>query len=180
MRCGIVIALACVFAAPPIRAAEPPIPVDRVDLRSYAGLWYEIARLPNRFQKSCDRFVTAEYRLDEDGGFLVINRCLEADGELKEARGRARVVNPPHNSRLEVSFVRLLGKNLFWGDYWILGLGERYEYAVIGHPERKYGWILSRNPTLEPAERETINEVLRAQGYDPDAFVFEGSARSDD
>jgi apolipoprotein D and lipocalin family protein len=160
------------LAAGPTLAADPPRPVRQVNLEEYVGLWYEIARVPNRFQKSCDRNVTAKYTLQPDGRVEVINRCTEEDGKVKEARGTAKVMNAPQNSQLEVSFVRFLGMNLFWGDYWVLGLGEDYGYAVVGHPERKYGWILSRTRSLESATLEAIFELLRDQGYDPAEFVF--------
>lgn len=64
------------------------------------------------------------------------------------ARGRARVVDPSTNAKLEVSFFRP-----FWGDYWIIDLGAAYEYAVVGHPGRDYLWILSRAPTMARSAR---------------------------
>ena len=51
--------------------------------------------------------------------------------------------------------------------YWIIGLGENYEYAVVGHPARKYLWILSREDQMEEDLFQEIAERLRIQGYDP-------------
>jgi apolipoprotein D and lipocalin family protein len=150
--------------------AVPPNPVDRVDLKRYQGLWYEVARIPNRFQDHCVANTTAEYRLREDGGIRVLNRCLTRDGHWDEAQGIARVVDPNSNARLEVSFVSLFGWHLFWGDYWILDLAPDYSYAVIGTPERDYGWILSRTPHLSTSTRVDVNRALREQGYDPRDF----------
>jgi apolipoprotein D and lipocalin family protein len=147
-----------------------PQPVAHVDLDRYVGSWYEIAKIPNKFQKQCVGGTTAEYRLREDGRIDVINRCRTANGVVDEARGIARVVDEKSNARLKVSFVRFLGRNWFWGDYWILGLGPDYEYAIVGHPERTYGWILSRTPTLDEATRSSIDAQLRAQGYDLQQF----------
>ncbi len=147
-----------------------PVPVAHVDLDRYVGTWYEVAKIPNRFQKKCVRSTTATYSLREDGRIDVVNRCLKADGEPNVAEGIARIVDPVSNARLEVSFVSFLGLRPFWGDYWIIGLGDDYEYSIVGTPDRKYGWILSRTPTPGP---ETIQEVRRklvAQGYDPDDF----------
>ena len=62
----------------------------------------------------------------------------------------------------------LLGKS---GDYWIIQLGEQYEYAVVGHPGRKYLWILSRTPKMEPAMYEQICDRLIEQGYDPKRLI---------
>lgn len=152
-------------------AAEAPATVPRVDLDRYLGTWYEIARLPNRFQDHCVGDVTAEYARRDDGRIDVINRCREAGGRFDEAHGVARVVDTASNARLEVSFLSLFGWHLFWGDYWIIGLGDDYEYAVVGHPDRTYGWILARTPRLSPDVRRRIDEVLAGAGYDPARLV---------
>lgn len=159
--------------------AHRPQPVDHVDLERYLGRWYEIARIPNTFQENCVRSTTAEYTRREDGRIDVVNRCLQADGEVDEARGIARVVDEESNARLKVSFVRFLGRNWFWGDYWILGLGDRYEYAIVGHPDRKYGWILSRTPVLSEETLRVVFERLKGQGYDPAAFEFTPQTSTD-
>jgi apolipoprotein D and lipocalin family protein len=149
---------------------QPPTVVPRVDLSRYAGLWYEVARIPNRFQDQCAHSATARYRLLEDGRIRVINRCINRAGEPDEARGVARVVDEDTNAKLEVSFVRFLGWHLFWGDYWIIGLDPDYHYAVIGTPSRRYGWVLSRTPQLPPGARSRIDALLRDQGYNPQRF----------
>jgi apolipoprotein D and lipocalin family protein len=149
-----------------------PTTVESVNLQRYTGLWYEIARLPNRFQKQCVRNVTANYRLLPDGKIEVVNRCLKTDGEADEIKGIAKVVDPINNSRLKVSFFRPLGISLFWGDYWIIGLGVNYEYAVVGTPDRKYGWILARQSNLEQKQLDEIFSLLRRQGYQPEDFVM--------
>jgi apolipoprotein D and lipocalin family protein len=164
--------------AAPLRAQEGltdprpprPVPVDRVELDRYVGVWYEIAKIPNRFQKGCAHGTTAEYQMRDDGKITVINRCYESDGKINEVEGVAKIVDSDSRARLEVSFVRFLGRNWFWGDYWIIGLDPDYRWAVVGHPERKYGWILAREPKISPALHEEIEALLRAQGYDPQRF----------
>lgn len=149
-----------------------PRTVDSVDLKKYVGVWYEIAKIPNRFQKNCACNTTATYLLRDDGKIDVINRCTRADGTINEAKGIARIVDTITNSKLEVSFVRVLGIQLFWGDYWIIGLETNYRYAVVGTPSRKYGWILSRSPILLQEDQNRIFEMLYAQGYEPKSFIF--------
>ena len=146
--------------------------VNSVDLKKYVGLWYEIAKIPNSFQKKCAYNTTATYVLRDDGKIDVINRCTENDGTVTEAKGIAKVVDTVTNSKLEVSFVRILGIQLFWGDYWIIGLDSTYRYAVVGSPSRKYGWILSRTRSLSQGDLDNIFEILKSRGYDPKSFVF--------
>src|ERR1035437_10265835 len=130
-----------------IYAATPVIPplrtVERVDLSRYLGRWYEIARLPNIFQKGCVGSI-ADYALRDDGEINVINSCRTKDANsLRQVKGRAWSVDPAGNARLKVSF--------FWpfrSDYWVIELGKEYEYAVVGTPDRKYLWVLSRTATM--------------------------------
>jgi apolipoprotein D and lipocalin family protein len=148
-----------------------PVTVSHVDLNRYVGTWYEIAKIPNPFQRKCAMNTTATYSLRSDGRIEVVNRCVEADGSENIAKGVAKVVDTVSNAKLEVSFVRILGLQLFWGDYWIIGLDKDYKYAVVGTPSRKYGWILGRAPQLSKVEMDTINDILRTQGYNPNDFV---------
>ena len=148
---------------------EPEV-VNHVDLSKYAGLWYEIAKIPNRFQKHCVSGTTAQYKIRDDGKIEVINSCIESDGEKDIAEGVAKVVDESTNAKLEVSFVSIFGINLFWGDYWIIGLDDNYEYAVIGTPTRKYGWILARSPKLDELKLKEAYAVLTSQGYNVSEF----------
>ncbi|MEJ2545696.1 MAG: lipocalin family protein, partial [Calditrichaceae bacterium] len=125
------------------QSTTEPVTVNYVDLNRYVGVWYEIAKIPNRFQKQCVSNTTATYSMNEDGTIKVINRCLQDDGSEDEAIGEARVVDTTSYAKLEVSFVSIFCVHLFWGDYWIIGLDESYQYAIVGTPSRKYGWILS-------------------------------------
>lgn len=144
--------------------------VKQVDLNKYVGLWYEIAKIPNSFQEQCAYGTTAEYRLLRDGEIQVINKCYKSDGEPDVAEGLAKVIDRKTNSKLEVSFFSILGFRPFWGDYWIIGLDENYQWAVVGSPNRKYGWILSRTPSLPDDTMQKIFALLKSQNYNPDAF----------
>lgn len=145
------------------RRGLPPLrTVPHVDLARYAGTWFEIASVPQRFQEGCVA-TRAEYALAGDGVVRVVNRCRDRsfDGPERVVEGTARVTDPATNARLAVTF--------FWpfrGAYWIVDLDADYRWAVVGHPSRDYLWILSRTPTLDAAVYAGILERLRAQGYD--------------
>jgi apolipoprotein D and lipocalin family protein len=151
-------------AEPLTKRAEPTV-VQKVDLNRYLGRWYEIARIPVWFQKDCACGTTAEYSLIKDGEVSVVNRCCTSDGKMKEAKGRAWVVDKKTPAKLKVSFVSLFGFWLFGGHYWIIDLDPDYRYAVIGHPKRTLGWILSRTPELSQEILDGIAERLEANGY---------------
>jgi len=157
-------------ATPDDKDKLPVTTVDEVDLERYVGLWYEIAKIPNRFQKNCQRGTTAQYTLRDDGRITVLNQCFESDGSLDDAEGLAKIVDTDSNAKLQVSFVSFLGWRPFWGDYWVIGLDEGYRWAAVGSPDRKYGWVLARTPQLDEATLEEIFAILAQQGYEPGLF----------
>jgi apolipoprotein D and lipocalin family protein len=140
--------------------AQPDLPtVEHVILERYAGLWYEIARLPNRFQKQCASNTAAEYTLT-DKGMRVVNSCMRADGQTESIKGRARVVPGSGNAKLRVGFF-----GPFFAPYWILALDRDYEWVLVGTPDRKYLWILARTPQLPQAVYQHIVERAAELGF---------------
>jgi apolipoprotein D and lipocalin family protein len=142
--------------------------VPHVDLSRYAGTWYEVAAIPQFFQRKCIRNTSAEYVLGADGLVQVTNRCdTDSDGTLI-ANGRARIVDATTNAKLEVTFLKLFGDWRFWagGDYWVIGLDDGYRWAIVGHPTRKYAWVLSRTAALPDADWARVDAVLNTNGYD--------------
>ncbi len=136
--------------------------VPEVDLARYAGTWYEIARLPNWFQKSCASDTTATYSLEPNGKIAVLNQCRTADGRVKSAKGKARIASKSGpNTKLKVTFFWP-----FYGDYWIIDLDPGYRWAAVGEPSRKYFWILARDRHIEESLLNGIVARAAAQGYD--------------
>jgi len=149
------------------KGLPPPKVVTFVDLNRYAGKWYEIARYPNRFQEGCVG-TTATYTIRQDGKIEVLNQCRKGTlaGEISSVKGTAWIADNKTNAKLKVSF--------FWpfsGHYWIIDLGENYEYAVVGHPDRKYLWILSRSPKMDEKIYYLIMEKLKLQSYDTNKLI---------
>ena len=142
------------------RSTEDLAAVAEVDPGRYAGVWYEIARLPNRFEEGLDE-VTATYEPLEGGGLRVINRGRKA-GKLREVTGRARAADPekPGSGELEVSFFWP-----FYGAYRILYLAEDYSLAVVTSSTRDYLWILARKPVLPPAALQPLLERAAVMGF---------------
>ncbi|ALJ29640.1 lipocalin family protein [Stenotrophomonas acidaminiphila] len=151
---------------------QPPLPtVPALDLPRYLGTWYEIDRLPMRHEPEDATDVSAHYTLDEDGSIRVRNRCLRG-GELVEAIGQAKPIDAS-NSRLEVSF---LPEGLRWipftkGDYWVILVDGGYTAALVGSPDRKYLWLLSREPRMDEITRQHYIAYARQQGFDVDRMI---------
>ena len=147
--------------------------VPTVDYERYAGTWYEIARLPNRFERRCASDVTATYVPRNDGRVAVINQCVRADGRNDKATGIARRVHGQPASVLQVRFAPALLSFLpfVWGDYQIIDLGDDYDYAVVGAPSRSFLWVLARQPVLAPDLYARLTDRAREQGFDVSKLI---------
>lgn len=138
--------------------------VDKVDINSYLGTWYEIARYEHFFEKGCVD-AKATYSLKENGDINVLNECIK-NGEHSAANGVAYATDES-NSKLKVSFFRP-----FYGNYWILMLGKNYDYALIGDPSREYLWILSRENEITQELKTTILNKLPEFGYTQEKLIW--------
>ena len=142
--------------------------VKHVDLERYQGRWFEVARLPLVWENKCASDVTATYTLRADGTVDVLNECRQRDGSMTHSHGTAKAAaRDGSNARLKVTF--------FWpfrGDYWILDLDPEYRWALVGTPNRKNLWVLSRTPVLDV---EVLHGLLgRAQdlGFSTQGMIY--------
>lgn len=152
---------------PLMMAAGEVTTVPRVDLERYAGKWYEIARLPNRFQSDCAG-ATAEYELRDDGKVSVVNTCYKENGTVRDVKGTAKPIDET-NARLVVRFDGLFFKLFSWlikPNYWVLDLDSDYRYAVVGTPDLEYLWVLSRTPRMDEVTYERLLEKAAGQGFE--------------
>ena len=136
--------------------------VDKVDVQRYIGKWYEIALLPNSFEKGCS-CTTAEYSLIDSKTLRVTNSCRKGSsaGVIDRANGKAFVVEGSNNAKLRVQF--------FWpfrAPYWIIGLADDYSWAIVSGPSRKYLWILCRTRQMDSQLYDQLLEKLRKDGFD--------------
>lgn len=144
------------------QSQKKPNVVRSVDLNRYKGLWYEIARLPNWFERKL-KCTSATYILRDDGKITVINKgnLLADPKKINSAKGIAWIPDKNSPAKLKVQF--------FWpfsGDYWIMELDKDYKYVLVGEPSFKYLWILAREKKMD---EETYNILLKKaveNGYD--------------
>lgn len=164
------------LCAVPALAADPARPLQPIEtlvVPRYMGIWYEIAKFPNAFQKKCVGDTTATYTLGNDGRVQVVNRCRTADGKSDEAEGVARQLGGATSPKLKVRFAPAILSfiPMVWGDYWVIDLDEKYQLSAVSEPKREYLWILSRTPQVEPAAYDALLTRLTAQGLDVSKLV---------
>jgi apolipoprotein D and lipocalin family protein len=145
---------------------EPLDVAPQVDLARFQGKWFEIAALPRYAQSGCTA-TTAFYVLRDDG-MDVTHQCRVGglEGPLKSSVARVDRADDALASKLNIQVAG------FSGDYWILEVGEHYEYAVVGVPSRDYLWILSRTPSLDQGKLDAILGRMRASKFDTSRLEY--------
>jgi apolipoprotein D and lipocalin family protein len=162
---ALTVAMACATSA---CGSQPPLDVaPNVDLSRFQGKWYEIARLPRTTQTDCHG-TTAFYTQAAGGVLNLVNQCNVGgpNGPLNTVSMTATAPNSAEPAKLALSV------GGFSGDYWILEVGQSYEYAVVGHPSREYLWILSRTPTLDGATMQGVVNRAQSRQFDTSRLEY--------
>jgi apolipoprotein D and lipocalin family protein len=157
--------------APPPHALRV---VEAFDLTQFAGTWYEIARLPNSAQRRCARDVVARYGRRTDGRIDVLNTCIDEDGKRIDIRRIGRAIgaatsSPRWSIRSAPALLSFLPGG--WRDYWIIGRGPEYTWAVAGTPSRQGLWILSRLPEMSASSYEQALVIAKGNGFDVNRLI---------
>ena len=142
--------------------------IASLDVPRYMGVWFEIAKLPNWFQRKCTGATQAEYSLQGEGRVQVVNRCRIESGETIEAIGEARQTGAASSPKLEVRFAPKWLSFLpwVWGDYWVIDLDEGYQLVAVSEPKKEYLWILARTPHVDPRDYQRLLYRLSKMGFD--------------
>ena len=171
LRRNLALLIACGVAT--LALAADVKPVEKFDLDRYLGTWVEIASIPQFFQRKCVRDTRATYSAAEASLIRIENVCTREDGARERAEGRARHLDSDSPAKLEATFLELFGEYRFWisGGYWVIALDANYQWAVVGHPSRRFGWVLARERRLAPVALAEVIGRIKSQGYDACAFV---------
>lgn len=147
--------------------SEAPLDVAHVDLQRMEGRWYEIASIPRSTQAGCTG-TTATYERKSASELLVVNQCHEGSltGPLRSVAGRAVADDLEQPGKLSLNF------GGFYGDYWVIDVGEQYEYLVVGHPSRDYLWIMSRGASLPQATLTGVLDRAKKNGFPTGILSF--------
>lgn len=162
----------CCVMMPVLADNKPPQTVPYVDIARYMGKWYEIARIPNSFQKSCRSEITATYQLLANGQIQGVNTCRKANGQLFDLVVKGTVQD---KSNAKIVF-KITSSWLRWipmlsADYWVVDLASDYRYAAVSTANHQYVWLLARQPQLSAADYQLLLERLAGQGFDVSKII---------
>ena len=150
------------------KSARPLKSVSYVDLPRYMGGWFIVANIPSSREKDCVDSIEG-YAMRADG--RIDNKFACREGSFSAPMRRrvntiATVHDTQSNAEWRVPFYRVLNVK-----YVVVDLDPSYRWAVVGHPSRRYGWVLSRSRALPEETYAGIMKRLAAQGYDTRKFV---------
>ncbi|RYD73430.1 MAG: hypothetical protein EOP55_17060 [Sphingobacteriales bacterium] len=140
---------------------EKNTPVAKLDLKKYSGTWYSLYSIPTIFDKG-SRETTTKYTLNKEGYYNVITTYKKPGDE--KVYSRSSKIFPSDEGRsgeLQAQFVWPIKV-----DYWIIELADDYSYVVVGHPDRKFLFIMSRNQTMPKKTHDEIVARCREKGYE--------------
>ena len=124
--------------------------VRTLDLARYAGTWREIAAIPQFFRRKCASVMAAAYATLPDGMVSVNNTCVRKKASASPPKAGRASWTPRcrRNSRCVPALPRRVAVLVRRGLLGVRGLDPGYRWAVVGHPQRTYAWVLSRGPRL--------------------------------
>ncbi|WP_044171472.1 lipocalin family protein [Flectobacillus major] len=144
----------------------PNKPVERVDIKQYAGVWYSLYSIPTIFDKNT-RETTGFYTWNPKGYYDVVTSYKKGnDEDIHSVKSKVFQVAGTNNAQMEAQFL--------WPykvDYWVIELADDYSYVVVGHPEYKYLFIMSRRKALPPKQLDEIMARCKARGYPVEKLV---------
>lgn len=139
--------------------------VEYFNAASYAGTWYEIARMPNWFERGLYN-VRASYTLNPDGTLKVVNSGMRC-GKLKSVTGKAWFTVRPEVGELKVQFFFP-----FSSVYKIIYVNNDYSIAVVTGSDYSLLWILARTPQIPQNELIKLIQYVTALGYESENLIF--------
>ena len=141
--------------------------VEKVDMKRFAGTWYSLSSIPTMFDKG-SRETTTHYTLNADGYYNVITTCKEQEGKIHTIKSKIFPLEDAQNGRMKAQFIWPIKV-----DYWVIDLAGDYSWAVVGHPDHRFLFIMSRKPEMDKALYEKIVARCKAMGYPVENLVLQ-------
>jgi len=139
--------------------------VARLDLNKYAGKWYSLYSIPTMFDKGT-RETTTTYTLNNDGYYNVVTCAKKGEDDEIHTYTSKLFPDKDNNGEMKAQFIWPIKV-----DYWIIDIASDYSYVVVGHPDHKFLFIMSRKPSLDKRVYDELVEKCRAMGYPVEKLI---------
>jgi apolipoprotein D and lipocalin family protein len=139
--------------------------VSKVDLKRFGGTWYSLASIPTMFDKG-SRETTTHYNLNKDNYYNVVTTCKQPDNSIKTVTSKIFTDGGDRAGEMKAQFIWPIKV-----DYWIIDLAPDYSWAVVGHPDYRFLFIMSRKPQMDKKQYDEIVAKCKAMGYPTENLV---------
>jgi apolipoprotein D and lipocalin family protein len=145
--------------------AQKPTPVPSLDLKMLTGSWYEVARLPNKPQKNCTGAPILLIALgDKPKQIQFVDSCTSKSGYTDAHNYNVTLADLKKKGPLVVDGKLKIGSYFpFTSKLWVLSLDD--SSAVLGSPNHKQLWILSRSTTMDAGALAALEAKAASEGY---------------
>ncbi len=158
-------AYACASAA---ASAQNAVAVPQLDFMRFSGTWYEVARLPTKAEKKCSGMPLALYaRGDKADHLQVVNSCPAKDGSTEIRNANGKYADKAGDGKLKVTYLFP-----FATKQWVLATAPDYDWALVGSPNHKTLWVLSRTAAIKPEDLAEAKAKASAQGFDTAKLII--------
>jgi apolipoprotein D and lipocalin family protein len=158
--------LAFLLAITPMAPAQTTSAVPKLDAGKFIGTWYALARYPIKREKRCLSDDMVLYALgDKRDTFQVVTSCQIKDGNSDYWNDRGKLSKTGDGS------LRLSRIWPFTARYWVLATGPAYEWALVGTPNHRSLWVLSKSTVVTPEALAAIEATAAAQGFNTAKLV---------
>ncbi len=166
--------VAAIGTAPRALAVELKAPTGGIDFSQITGRWYEIARLPNRFQKDCQAGAS-DWSASADG-YSVVQICHKGSvsSPATEWKGTAKILDPKNANRIKINYFG----GLVSAEYWVLDSRSDQGWMLLGTPNGRYLWLMSQKPSLAASAKAQALARIKQLGYNMSALEFPLPARN--
>ena len=136
--------------------------VETVDVNNYSGTWYSLYSIPTTYDKG-SRETSGKYTWNANGSYFDVVTSYKKPGSDKVHSIESKVFQDAgtSNAKMKAQFVWP-----FKVDYWVIELAPDYSYVVVGHPDHKLLFIMSRKKELDKKKYSEIVARCQARGYD--------------
>lgn len=135
--------------------------VTSVDLEKYSGKWYVIGLIPTSYDKNWE-YTTESYTVNKKGKIDIFTTYRKKDDDKdRSVKSKGFPNKETSNVAWKVQFVWP-----FRADYLVEELGPDYTYVVVGHPKKKFLYIMNRGGKMGDIQYNEIVGRFKARGYD--------------
>lgn len=147
-----------------------PVPnqelAEKVDIEKFMGVWYVHGYTPTAIDKNAWNG-TETYEQLPNGKIQTTYefRKGSAEGKLKTYHPVGTIVNTETNAEWRMRFFGIIN-----AAYYILYVDPDHTFTVIGHPNKKFAWIMSREPEIKEDRYSELRRELKEREYDLSNF----------